>query len=200
MRIRAGSGGLAHQPARLGFGPALDEVRLQQLELARLALDALLGLLGRHVAVLDDEARDPPEVDRHERRDQRLERRLRIARRDDHVVDHPGPDVVREMERGDRVGHLEGRGLGRRDVATDAEPGPRRVLEPAGLGRQLQHGLERRRREHPLPRVGEGQRPGLELGQEAERVHLERRRLDDPLEAVGRDVVAALDRQSSASG
>ena len=45
------------------------------------------------------------------------------------------------------------------------------------------------------PRVGEGQRAGVELGQQAERVHLERRRVDDPLEAVGRDVVAARDRQ-----
>ena len=51
-----------------------------------------------------------------------------------------------------------------------------------------------RRGQHPVPRVGEGQRPGVELGQQAERVHLERRRLDDPLEAVGRDVVAAGDR------
>ena len=50
--------------------PALDEVRLEQLELAGLALDALLRLLGRDVAVLDDERADPPEVDRHERRDQ----------------------------------------------------------------------------------------------------------------------------------
>ena len=52
-----------------------------------------------------------------------------------------------------------------------------------------------RRGEHRAPRVGEGQRAGVELGQEAERVHLERRRVDDPLEAVGRDVVAAVDRQ-----
>ena len=37
----------------------------------------------------------------------------------------------------------------------------------------------------------------MELGQEAERVHLERRRVDDPLEAVGRDVVAAADRAAS---
>ena len=61
--------------------PALDEVRLEQLELAGLALDALLGLVGRDVAVLDDEAADPPEVDRHERGDERLDRRVRpIAR------------------------------------------------------------------------------------------------------------------------
>ena len=60
---------------QVGLAPALDEVRLQQLELARLALDALLGLLGGHRAVLDDEARHPPEVDRHERGDDRLERR-----------------------------------------------------------------------------------------------------------------------------
>ena len=60
--------------------PALDEVRLEELELARLALDPILGLLGRDVAVLDDEAADPPEVDRHERRDERLERVLRVLR------------------------------------------------------------------------------------------------------------------------
>ena len=35
-----------------------DEVRLEQLELARLTLDAILGLFGRDVPVLDDEA-DP---------------------------------------------------------------------------------------------------------------------------------------------
>ena len=46
-------------PPGLRLVPAAHEVRLQQLELARLALDALLGLLGRHVAVLDDEAGRP---------------------------------------------------------------------------------------------------------------------------------------------
>ena len=46
MRTRAGSGDLAAISAGLGL-PALDEVRLEQLELAGLALDALLGLLGR---------------------------------------------------------------------------------------------------------------------------------------------------------
>ena len=66
--------GVARRRARL---PALDEVRLEQLELAGLALDALLGLVGRDVAVLDDEAADAPEVDRHERGDERLDRRLR---------------------------------------------------------------------------------------------------------------------------
>ena len=35
----------------------------------------------------------------------------------------------------------------------------------------------------------------MELGEEPERVHLERRRFDDPLEPVGRHVVAAGDRQ-----
>ncbi len=210
MRIRPGSGvrGLTGGPRRArrhrrpppappgprGLRPALREVWLEQLELAGLALDALLGLVRGHVAVLDDEAGDPPEVDRHERGDQRLERRLRIARGDDHVVDDPGPDVVREVERGDRIGHLEGRRLGRCHVAADPEPGPRGVLEPSGLGRQLHDGLERGRGEHPRPCVGQGQRSGLELGQQAERVHLERRRLDDPLEAVGRHVMAALDR------
>ena len=72
---------------------------------------------------------------------------------------------------------------------------PRRVLEAAGLGGQLEDGRDRGRGQHRAPRVGEGQRAGVELGQQPERVHLERRRLDDPLEAVGRDVVAAPDRQ-----
>ncbi len=35
----------------------------------------------------------------------------------------------------------------------------------------------------------------MELGQQADRVHLERRRVDDPLEPVGRDVVAAARRE-----
>ena len=35
----------------------------------------------------------------------------------------------------------------------------------------------------------------MELREEAERVHLERRGIDDPLETVGRDGVAAADRE-----
>ena len=89
MRIRAGSGpraaaligavaaavaaavvGRARPVVADGGLPALDEVRLEQLELAGLALDPVLGLLGRQVAVLDDEAADPPEVDRDEGRDE----------------------------------------------------------------------------------------------------------------------------------
>ena len=70
IRIRAGSGARS-SPGPVGrqLGPALDEVRLEQLELARLPLHALLGLVGRHLAVLDHEAADPPEVDRDERGD-----------------------------------------------------------------------------------------------------------------------------------
>ena len=82
-----------------------------------------------------DEAADAPEVDRHECRDERLERGLRVTRRDDQVVDDPGPDVVREVERGDRIGHLQGRGLGRRHVAADVR---------AGSGRRPRGGLPRR--------------------------------------------------------
>ena len=78
---------------------------------------------------------DPPEVDRHERGDERLERRLRVARGDDQVVDDPGPDVVREVERGHRVGHLEGRRRGRGDVAADAR---------AASGRRPRAGRPRR--------------------------------------------------------
>ena len=53
MRMRAGSGAGAHRPAdsgRDGLFQRVDEVGLEQLELAGLALDALLGLLGRHAA------------------------------------------------------------------------------------------------------------------------------------------------------
>ena len=68
-----------------------------------------------------------------------------------------------------------------------------------GLGGQRQTLLAVVRGEHPPPRVGEGQRAGVELRQQPQRVDLERRRLDVPLEAVGRDVVAAGDRRASAS-
>ena len=175
--------------------PALDEVRLEQLELAGLALHPVLGLVRRDVPVLDDEAADPPEVDRHEGGDERLERGLRVAGRDDQVVDDPGPDVVREVERADRLGHLGRGGRRGRHVPADAQLRPRVVAEAAGLDRELQHGLDGGRGEHRAPRVGEGQRAGVELGQQAQRVHLERRRVDDPLEPVGRHVVAAADRQ-----
>ena len=174
MRIRAGSGarggviGAAPRgsavarplrPAASGRLPALDEVRLQQLELAGLALDAVLGLLGRLVAVLDDEAADAPEVDRDERGDERLDRRLVRPGADDEVVDQPGPQVVREVERGEGLGHLDGR---RRvvDAPSPADPQPRpgRVDELARLAGEDEDRLGVLRREHPAPRVGEGQR------------------------------------------
>ena len=50
--------------------PALDEIRLGQLEDARLALDKRLGLIGRQLCRLEDEAGDAGEVERHERRDE----------------------------------------------------------------------------------------------------------------------------------
>ena len=45
------------------------------------------------------------------------------------------------------------------------------------------------------PRVRDRERAAVELRQEADRVHLERRRVDDPLEPVGRDVVRATDAE-----
>ncbi len=56
------------------------------------------------------------------------------------------------------------------------------------------------RGEHPAPRVGEGQRALVELRQQPDRVHLERRRVDDPLEAVRRDVVATRGCRASGRG
>ena len=52
---------------RLPAWPALDQIRLEQLELAGLPLDVLLGLLFGEPPVLDDQATDAAEVDRHER-------------------------------------------------------------------------------------------------------------------------------------
>ena len=98
------------------------------------------------------------------------------------------------MERSDRVGHLERRGPGGRDIAAHAKPRLCGTLEAAGLRCQLENGLQSGRCEHPRPRIGEGQRARMELGQEPQCVHLERRGLDDPFEAVGRHIVAALDR------
>ena len=181
--------------------PALDQVRLQQLELARLALDAVLGGVGRDGAVLDDEGADAPEVDRHEGGDHRFDVGALVrafdgaAGGDDQVVDHARPQVVGEVERGHGLGHLERGGRGGRHVPADAELGTGLVRERARFGGERQHGLGGGRREHVPPRVGEGQRAGVELGQQAQRVHLERGRVDDPLEAVGRDVVAAVDGQ-----
>ena len=71
--MRAGSGDLGSSAVPRG-APALDEVRLEPLELAGLTLDALLRLVGRDVAVLDHERADPAEVDRDERRDEGLQR------------------------------------------------------------------------------------------------------------------------------
>ena len=99
------------------------------------------------------------------------------------------------MERGDRVGHLERSWPAvDADIAADARACVRAASAsvPASVA-ELQDGRRRSPgasiRRHVSARVSE---PGVELGQEAERVHLERRRVDDPLEAVGRDVVAAV--------
>ncbi len=189
----SGSGALPGRSGRLRGAPALHEVRLGALEGAGLALHAILGLLGRHVPVLDHEAADPAEVDRHERRDQGLERVLRVPGGHDEVVDDLGPHVVRELERADRLGHLLGRGRRRRHVLTDPELGPRRVADPTGLAASSITASKVAGRQHRAPQVGEGHGAGVELRQQPQRVHVQGRRVDDPLEPVGRHVVAALD-------
>ena len=112
IRTRAGSGcpvfmprprprraRRSRRPARGNIGPpAVDEVWLEQLELARLALDPLLGVGRGQVAVLDHEAADPPEVDRHQRGHELAGVDLAPARRDHQVVDQAGPQVVGEVE------------------------------------------------------------------------------------------------------
>src|SRR5690349_13470008 len=75
MTIRAGRTGSvtmrrsAGAPNRSRRIPSIEQVRLEALERARLALDAVLGALGRQEAVLDDGAGDAPEIHRHEGHD-----------------------------------------------------------------------------------------------------------------------------------
>ena len=98
--------------------PTLDEVRLEELELAGLAFDALLRGIGRDVAVLDDEAADPTEVDRDEGRDERLERRaLARSRRSRGARRRPG-----RRRRGP---------TGRRGSGTSWPPRPSRACWPS---------------------------------------------------------------------
>src|SRR6185503_12059195 len=95
MTIRAGSGrGVTIARSRLA--PALEQVRLQPLELARLPLDAVLRPIGRELAVLDDGAGHTTEVHGHQRGHERLEPIRLLPRGDDEVVDHPCPGAVRE--------------------------------------------------------------------------------------------------------
>src|SRR5512146_2708549 len=119
--------------------PALEEVGLQALELTGLALDALLRPLRRQVTILDDEARDAPEVDRHEGRDEGVEPVLGIAGGDDEVVDDA---------RAQRVGR---------------EPAAHGIGDRARLGGELDDGVGGRGGEHRPPRVGHRQRAGMEL-------------------------------------
>src|SRR5688500_18413436 len=61
IRLRpSGWGPVAH------LAPARDEIRLELLELARLVVDDTLGLVGRHVERVTDEARGPAEVERRQ--------------------------------------------------------------------------------------------------------------------------------------
>ena len=182
------------RPHSLRGQPAFDQVGLAQLEGPGLALDALLGVRLGEVPALDDEAPHPSEVEGHERCHEALEGDGAEAGCDDEVVDDPRPQLVGEVEAGDGFAHLVGADAVRAALCPAQPEAPRRPLgELACFDRQL---LGRRRvvgREHRPPGVGQGHPPGPELGEEAQRVHLERARIHPALEAVGRDLVAALD-------
>ena len=144
MRIRAGSGDVAfmrpppasaQRSTRYGFSSSNSRAWRSTRSSA---------WVGRDGAVLDDEAADAAEVDRHERGDEGLHLGLRVAGRDDQVVDDPGPHVVREVERGHRVGHLEGRRRRRR---------ARRHRARAGSVPGRPAGRPRRRARGPSPTV-----------------------------------------------
>ena len=194
-RFRAGAAGLRR------LGPVLDEIWLEQLELSSLALNPLLGLVGGQAPVLDHEAADAPEVDRHERCHQPLGGHLAEAGRNQQVVEDAGPQVVREVEARNEVRQLVG---GRQPAAAggalaglggEAELPRRGLGHGPGLPGQLDHALVVVRPEHPSPGVGDRQRPGVELAQQAQRVDLQGRRIGVPLEAVRRYLVAAGDLQ-----
>ena len=123
--------------------PAVDEVRLEQLELARLALDPLLGVGRRQVPGLDDEAADPPEVDRHER--------------GDHLA---GVDLAPPGRRA--PGRRSGAPTGRRGSGTRPAPRPSRASRPAPCRprRPARACGWRPRRACPPPRRASGRRRG----------------------------------------
>ena len=179
----------------------LDQIRLEQLEFARLALDPLLRLLVRKPAILDDEASDAPEVDRHESCHEPLHRLIAEARENEKVVDDAGPQIVGEVEARDRVGKLvrggqPGAGSGALvRLAVQTELVGRGLGEGPGLLGEGQDAPGVVGLEHALPRPGEGQRAGVEQAEQPQGVDFERGRLGVPLEAVGRNVVAAGDLQ-----
>ena len=147
------------------------------------------------VPVLDHEAADAPEVDRHERRDQlRGVQRRRGGSR--------GPGRRSRAPTGRR-----GSGSWPAPRPSRASPGgrsrPRRPCRACATRRRpaarppsasASTASAVRRVQHRGARCRPGSAsPPWNSDEQADRVHLERRRVDDPLEAVGRDVVAALD-------
>ena len=76
-------------------------------------------------------------------------------------------------------------------LAAEPEAMGRGLGQRSGLLGEREHVLAVARREEPLPRLGEGQRAGVELAQQAQRVDLQRGRLGVSLEAVDGHVVAA---------
>ncbi len=180
-------GGGALAPATAA-SPALDELRLGQLEGACLALHERLGLLGGHLAGLDDEAGDPPEVERHQRRHERARwARPRSGGHGD-VVDeraHVSSGKPKSRPR-PRVG-----GIGARRLASTARGGlvgePRAPAHRRGVERRL--AMSRRR----------STRPPANCVEQAARVDLERRRVDEPLEAVDGHVVRAVDLEPASA-
>ncbi len=97
------------------------------------------------------------------------------------------------MEGGQGVGHPVGRRAGSDRFDDPGALG--RLGQGAGLGGQLHDRGQGGRVEHLGPGRGHRQRAALELVEETDRVDLERGRVGQPLEAVGRDVVRAVDRQ-----
>ena len=146
------------------------------------------------MARLDDQAAHAPEVERHERGDERLEGHDLAVRGHHEVVDDARPQLVGEAVGGDRLRHLLGRDVvAGPTLATEAQPPRGRLGEPSGLSRQLDRGRRMDRSKHRLPGRGERHPPSVELRQQAQRVHVQRDRLHHALEAVGRDLVARVD-------
>ena len=179
-----------------------DQVRLEQLEFARLTLHSLVGLLAREAPVLDHELADTSEVDRHERGHEPFGRHIAEARRNQQVVEDTRPKVVREVEAGHEIRQLvrrrqavaAGRALAFR---AQAELSAGLFCHRPGLDGKFEHTLVVVRAEHPPPRVGDGQGPGVELAEKPQSVHFEGRGVGVTLEAVGRHVVAAGDLEPS---
>ena len=93
-----------------------------------------------------------------------------------------------------RLGHLVGRDLAvRTALAAQAEASRGRLRELSRHLRDLDGRGRMVGREHRPPGRGERQAPGVELREQPQRVDVERRRLDESLEAVGGNLVAGVD-------